>query len=227
MRFLCLHGIGTSSQILKMQTAAIRYELADQHTYQFVQGVVPWPMASGLKLLSDPSAEHWAYYDIGEGVASSLATALEQLKAYLAAEGPFDGVLGFSQGAGLAAMFLVQRYYEDPLATPPFKLAIFFSPVSVYDPVAYQKSGEVKILDGPVDQKYVIRIPTAIIYGEEDSRRHECEGLVSSCDPTKLSVLVQKGGHEIAGIGLRSELAGTVNTIRRVIYLAQLSPRTH
>ena len=27
--------------------AALRYELGDEHSYEFVQGTVPWPMATG------------------------------------------------------------------------------------------------------------------------------------------------------------------------------------
>lgn len=29
-------------------TAAFRYELADQHTYEFVQGVEPWKLPPGM-----------------------------------------------------------------------------------------------------------------------------------------------------------------------------------
>ncbi|RDL39060.1 DUF341-domain-containing protein [Venustampulla echinocandica] len=209
-----------------MQTAALRYELADQHTYRFLQGVVPWSLVPGLESLSDQSAEHYAYYNVGAGAASSIAIALDQLEAYIALEGPFDGVLGFSQGAGLAIMLLVRRYHGDPVAPPPFKCAILFSPVSVYDPVAYEKRGQVRLLDGTLDGKYSITIPTAIIYGKEDSRKQECEGLLSSCDPTKRSVLIHEGNHEIPGIGLRSELAGTVNMVRRAIYQAELQSST-
>jgi hypothetical protein len=34
-------------QIFKMQSAALRYELGDDHTYEFAQGSFEWPMAAG------------------------------------------------------------------------------------------------------------------------------------------------------------------------------------
>lgn len=119
-------------------------------------------------------------------------------------------------------MLLVRRFYQDCLDTVPFRCAIFFSPVSVYDPVVYQKRGEAKLLSGKVDDQYVVNIPAAVIYGKRDSRKHECEEFLASCNPTKLFTLVHERGHEIPGIGFRSDLTEAVKMVRRAIYTAEV-----
>ncbi|KAI0015456.1 serine hydrolase FSH [Xylariomycetidae sp. FL0641] len=224
MRFLCLHGIGTNNQIFKMQTAAFRYELADQHTYEFVQGIVPWALPSGMETLLDPSTEHYAYYDTTS--LSSFIAALDSLEAYVEGEGPFDGVVAYSQGAGLVAMLLVRRKYLRPQEKSLFKCAILFSPVQVYDPVAFLEKGEVKVLDSDVPTTLRLTIPVAMVYGSNDENRAECEGLKSVFDSRLLSVSVHDGGHEVPGIGARDGLLEGVKMARRAIVQAELSSST-
>lgn len=146
-----------------------------------------------------------------------MVTALEQLDNYIAMEGPFDGVLGYSHGAGLAAMLLIAKPNAVPL-----KFAIFLSPVSVYDPAAYLERGEVQVLDGPKNGRPRINIPTAVVYGNSDPRKGESEALVAVCDSEKTFVFVHEGGHEIPGISVKSGLPGTVKVARRAISSAEL-----
>ncbi|KAK4183163.1 serine hydrolase FSH [Podospora australis] len=222
MRFLCLHGIGTNSQIFKMQTAAFRYELADNHKYEFVQGTVPWELPQELASLSDPSKTHYAYFDM---TSNSFIAALDNLEAYIESEGPFDGVVGYSQGAGLAAMLMVRRSILRAHHVPLFRCAVFFSPVQVYDPVAYLEQGEVQVLGG----KTVISVPVAVVYGEKDDRKEECRSMQSICDPEKLSVFVHEGGHEIPGLGgtAKSGVLDSVKVARQAITRAELDISLH
>ncbi|RYO85438.1 hypothetical protein DL764_009174 [Monosporascus ibericus] len=198
-----------------MQTAAFRYGLADQHTYEFVQGVVPW------ELPQDPSNQHYAYYDITS--PTSFITALDNLEAYVETEGPFDGVIAYSQGAGLVAMLLVRRQYLQPQAERLFRCAILFSPVQVYDPVAYLERGEVRVLDRLVPAMARFSIPVVIISGEADDRKAECQGLQAICDPALLNFFVHEGGHEVPGIGVQNGIAGTIKAARRGITQAELA----
>lgn len=173
-------------------------------------------MHAGLGSFSNSAAkenQYFAYYD--HNIPSSLVTALEHLDAYIAIEGPFDGVLAFSHSAGLAAMLLVCK----PNA---LKFAVFLSPVSVYDPMAYLERGEVRLLDPTSDGQSRINIPTAIVYGESDPRKHEAEALVALCDSAKRSVFVHEGGHEVPGIGVKSGIPGTVKAVRRASSSAEL-----
>ena len=45
MRWLCLHGMGTNSRIFEAQTAAIRYAMGQEHSFEFVDGAAPAKMA--------------------------------------------------------------------------------------------------------------------------------------------------------------------------------------
>ncbi|KAJ5358479.1 uncharacterized protein N7496_010892 [Penicillium cataractarum] len=40
-------------------------------------------------------------------------------------DGPFDAIMGFSQGAAVAASYILKAQASDSLAPPPFRLAIF------------------------------------------------------------------------------------------------------
>jgi predicted esterase len=141
---------------------------------------------------------------------------------YIATYGPFDAVLGFSQGAGLAAMLLMRQHYQSPTSPPSFKCAVFFSPVSIYDPVAYVERGELIVLSGMVNGIYPITIPTFVSYGKQDMRKDECEGLMKVCDPQALEVLVHGKGHEIPGTGHKAELVKAVKFVRRVVCKVEL-----
>ena len=55
-----------------------------------------------------------------------MATAISQLEAYLAVEGPFDGVIGYSQGASLAATYLIRFSQLPPSAPLPSSALSFF-----------------------------------------------------------------------------------------------------
>jgi pimeloyl-ACP methyl ester carboxylesterase len=65
------------------------------------------------------------YYDRHEtgGIRSALATLKEIIKE----DGPFDGVIGFSQGAALAASLLLCHQSDTPQKSPPFKVAVFIA----------------------------------------------------------------------------------------------------
>ena len=111
--------------------------------------------------MSEVNATSWAYFDPSS--TASYIKALDYLDTYVAAEGPFDGVLGFSQGASLAAMHLVRKAIQAPTEAPPFKCAILISCAAVYDPVAYFERGEVRVLDFERDGR-PIKIPTVHIW---------------------------------------------------------------
>ncbi|KAF5526102.1 Hydrolase FUB4 [Colletotrichum aenigma] len=120
MRVLCLHGMGTSSKIFQVQTAAIRSALSKSFsaTFDFVEGALEWPAAPGINLLAGPNAEYFAYYDTDK--YDTIIQAVDDLEEYVKSEGPFDGVLAFSQGAALAAMLIARDTFPAPFAFAVF-----------------------------------------------------------------------------------------------------------
>ncbi|KAL8638785.1 MAG: hypothetical protein Q9228_004094 [Teloschistes exilis] len=175
MRFLCLHGAGTSSELFESQTAALRYELGGQHLYEFVQGIKSVPVAPELASISKmDNATYYAYY-VPE-IRVTVREALDDLDAYIAEEGPFDGLLAFSQGACLAAMHLVRQSVEHPSATPSFRCAIFIACPNVYDLSAFVERGEFRCLN-PKTDGHPIQIPTVHIWGEKDWLNEQSRGV--------------------------------------------------
>ncbi|KAI9832017.1 MAG: hypothetical protein M1819_004561 [Sarea resinae] len=164
MRFLCLHGAGTSASILKIQTAnahqtdiailivrfktaALCHEIAKDgvSTFEFVDGEVECDAAPGIAALFP--GPYYTYYptpfsppptptptnttttpsSFAPPPLSTVAEAHALIHAIIADDGPFDGVLGFSQGAALAASILLHHARECPLEPPYalFRFAVF------------------------------------------------------------------------------------------------------
>ncbi|MCJ1262835.1 hypothetical protein MMC22_002705 [Lobaria immixta] len=200
-----------------MQTAAIRYELGDHHSFEFVEGAIAHPMDPGIKSLVSEHDEFFCYLD--ETSASSCITALDDLETYMAAEGPFDAVMAFSQGASLAATLMIQKLWQDPIQqhiNPLFKCAVFFSGGIPGDPVAIRRN-EPRLLDHATDGE-VIQVPTAHIWGSKDPQ-HLSFGLPLSqlCKNETRMVFTHEGGHEVPGSSSKDAVTGSVNAIRRTV----------
>jgi hypothetical protein len=144
--------------------------------------------------------------------AQSISNAIGDLLAYVAVEGPFDGVMGFSQGASLAAMILALPEFPGPFA---FGICICSGlPFSV-DVLG---DGVVRACDPSVDAD-MINVPTAHIVGAHDASKKYGMVVVGICSES-FRVLYEHGaGHEIPSkpTGVVDEMA---NTIRKVIAMA-------
>ncbi|KAK0667280.1 serine hydrolase FSH [Cercophora samala] len=213
MRFLCLHGLGTNSQIFETQTAAIRYDLADKHSYDFVEGTIPCKMAPEFETVASPTDKFFCYADLDD--LETCLTALAQLDTYIQEEGPFDGLMAFSQGATIAATYIADKFRKNEPS--PFKFAVFFSAGGVFD-VDRLRKGEVSPLT-PDKVGELIRIPTAHIWGVNDATVDS--GSVSAvCETGKREVYVHDGGHEIPAVRSPAQVKACVRVLRRVISMA-------
>ncbi|OGM50471.1 hypothetical protein ABOM_001024 [Aspergillus bombycis] len=198
MRFLCLHGIGSNSQAsttFEQQTAAIRYELGNQHTYDFVEGGVPWE--SSIPQATETDEATFTFCDPKE--PQSCQQAARDLDRYIKEEGPFDGIIGFSLGATIALSWLVnwdQTKQGVRSHGAPFKVAVFFSSASQpYDLDALARD-HIAYLN-PAQMSRVLDMPTAHIWGSADPHAADARRAVEFCDPQKRSVFVHANGHEI------------------------------
>jgi hypothetical protein len=77
-----------------------------------------------------------------EGVASSImstAKAIQYLFNVLEKEGPFDGIIGYSEGATVAGTLLLaeQRRFEATGKKPMLKCAVFFAGWPPLDPATF------------------------------------------------------------------------------------------
>ncbi|KAL9065190.1 MAG: hypothetical protein Q9161_008389 [Pseudevernia consocians] len=221
MHFLCLHGLGTNSQILELQTAAIRYALGPSHTYTFIEGSLPYSMEPSIAPLVSPGDSFYAYFDPTS--APSILATLTELSSHIASaaanddEEAYDGVIGFSHGSCLAATLLLQAATAHlPL---PFKVAVFLSPGMALDPVALE-GGKVEMFRGTGAN---IRIPTAHVWGENDGAAPGQGKLLSLlCDGASRSTAVHSGGHSVPGPKEKRDLEAAVRAIKKAVVKAEM-----
>ena len=134
-----------------------------------------------------PGMQCYNYYNIA--VPETMLSTLEDLENYLEDQGPFDAVLGFSQGAILAATFMVKEARENRITTA-FRCAIFFSCPAVVDPL------RCKVLDAETDGE-ILCVSTAHIFGSKDPAPDACFNVSQVCDRRKSEVYEHDCGHEI------------------------------
>lgn len=169
---------------------------------------------------------YFAYFDANEAAGTGTA-ALAQLDTYLAAEGPFDALLGFSAGATLIATWLAMRHSE-PQGSKKYcsiRCAVLFSAIGVYDAESLarghvrlvQSAGDEEEDRGSGDHKPLIGVPTAHIWGREDSLAAEAAGVTALCEADGREVYIHRGGHEIPGVKDRQGVKAVVKIIRRTI----------
>ena len=183
------------------------------HTFEFVEGGIHYPAAPGewpscvplclntvcLRSLNDdrgmagvatvfPRDQYFAYYDPTD--PSSILQAIDDLAAYVSAEGPFDGVMGFSQGAALAAMLLARES-----AAEPFRFAIFLCAGLPFCEASLRQ-GVLRHLDPKVD-KEVIQVPTAHIVGSKDDALQASLAMKDLCVAGGRGLFDHRAGHEV------------------------------
>ena len=84
--------------------------------------------------------------------------------------------MGFSQGAALAAAFLIHHAKVNPTSPPPWRVAVFLCGGAPWD-----SSGLEYVTPKP--DEFPIRIPTANIVGKLDPLYPESMKLYSLCEP--------------------------------------------
>ncbi|KAM3069561.1 hypothetical protein ACMFMG_005663 [Clarireedia jacksonii] len=131
MRFLCLHGMGTSPEIFRIQTASLRTHLASSlppssqpHTYDFLPGAYPTAPAPGITPFF-PDGPYLSHFPDSHSSSDPIQSALRNLSNYLSLHSPYDGVIAFSQGCTLLSTYLLSLSHQTPPQPAPFKFAIF------------------------------------------------------------------------------------------------------
>ncbi|GFF25916.1 hypothetical protein IFM61606_09581 [Aspergillus udagawae] len=228
MRILCLHGAGTNSrdnpEIINaanlMFEAAIRYELGDNHTYDFVEGTIPWQMYPGVERIALEGESMYAFMDPQE--PETGVTAYQNLEEYLEDEGPYDGIIAFSQAATMILTYLAYVARQKALGLhtiAPFRFAIFLSIVqSPLDYEALQRGHVIEIR--PEHAKGAVDIPTVHIWGALDDNTEGASRAAEVCRDDMKWIYVHERGHEVPGAGSRLEVTRIVNTIRRALETA-------
>ncbi|XP_032860012.2 esterase OVCA2 [Tyto alba] len=119
LRLLGLHGYRQSERRFRQRTGALRKALRGRA--ELVAVNAPHAVPGGEDDDRDDPPRGWWFsgpgtFEAGEAAAApaGLEESLSAVATALVEHGPFDGLLGFSQGAALAAMVCALRARGDP-----------------------------------------------------------------------------------------------------------------
>ncbi|KAF2129620.1 hypothetical protein P153DRAFT_431540 [Dothidotthia symphoricarpi CBS 119687] len=161
VRVLCLHGQGVNSAVFQKQTAP---EVRDHY---------PPPY---LTWYNTPTVD-------------KVKDSHSQIQQIVEKQGPFDAVMGFGQGAAVAASLLLHQKLESK--PPSFKAAVFIS-----SPIPFARNTQYHMFHPTVDKVH-IRVPTGHVMGTQDKWFCHSKDLVGLCQEEWRVVLQYHGGHEV------------------------------
>lgn len=192
--------------------ASLRVRLDNHHEFEFVEGPFIWPPARGIE---EAFGKQDAYYSYFDDTLQSIHQAVLDLAQYLSSEGPFDGIIGFSQGGALAATLLAAEA-RGLLPTSGLKCAIFLSCGQPWD-FAALGAGQNRRLSLETDGN-CIRIPTAHFWGRNDTDgflgNHEAALI---CEEVKRVEFVHMSGHGIPTASRPAELTGLIEGFEKTV----------
>ncbi|KAJ5305804.1 hypothetical protein N7508_004819 [Penicillium antarcticum] len=190
MRFLCLHGGSTNSEIFEIQTGGLRQQLEKNgHRFKFMNGKHDAQVEEELEGVVD--GPFYNHYPRGDNPpASTIQEAYDHTMQFITEQGPFDAVMGFSQGAALAASLIINHSKKNPTSAPLFRAAVFICGAAPWD-----SAGMEHILPRP--DTYPIKIPTANIVGKLDSLYGEGVRLFELCEPANAAFFDHGSKHMV------------------------------
>lgn len=111
-------------------------QISPEHTFDFIDAQYKGPAAPGIAdVFPGPYFIWHQKYD-----PKSVESVHDYLESVIEEDGPYDGIIGFSEGAALAASYLLSKEYRATLGDisehpeNEFKMAVFFNSVKAYSP---------------------------------------------------------------------------------------------
>ncbi|KAI9106603.1 hypothetical protein K1719_022131 [Acacia pycnantha] len=102
-RVLCLHGFRTSAEILKKQIYKWPESVLQKLDLVFADAPFPCQGKSDVEGIFDPPYYEWFRFNKEFTEYTNFDECLKYIEDFMIEHGPFDGLLGFSQGAILSA----------------------------------------------------------------------------------------------------------------------------
>ncbi|CAO2831501.1 unnamed protein product [Amaranthus hypochondriacus] len=128
MKILCLHGFRTSGSFLKKQINKWDPSIFGNFDLDFPDGLFPAGGKSDIEGFFPPPYYEWFQFNKDFTEYTNLEECISYLCKYITTKGPFDGLLGFSQGATLSALLLgYQSQGKVLMDHPPLKFLISIS----------------------------------------------------------------------------------------------------
>ncbi|KAE8150833.1 hypothetical protein BDV25DRAFT_171872 [Aspergillus avenaceus] len=193
MRLLCLHGHGTNSEILETQLAQLRGYLPADWEFDFLDGEMESKPATGIEdIFPGP---YYSYH--GVPIPEDVWRAYNFIMDVVQEEGPFDGVIGFSQGAQMAATIIAHEAMINPQADV-FKFAVFLSAIMPFD----MEAGSLKLTyDDDVD---TLEAEYQGATNSQGSMTHNHLNWLNDCRATSVIAEWQGRRSRLPGLGRQS-----------------------
>ena len=112
------------------------------------------------------------------------------VERYLQEHGPFDGIVGFSQGAALTSAVIARQQEKAHAAHHRVRFSLLFSGVRVPSP------GWPPLL-AKQSQEGVLTMPSLHVYDSEESFEHECRHLHQCYDSKSSAIIHHSEGHKV------------------------------
>ncbi|GAA0171531.1 esterase [Lithospermum erythrorhizon] len=189
-RFLCLHGFRTSGDILKKQVfAKWPSSVVEQLDLVFVDAPFACQGKSDVEGIFDPPYYEWFQYNKEFTEYTNFEECLTYIEDCMVKYGPFDGLLGFSQGAILSgALPGLQSKGLGLTKVDKINFVIIIGGAKFKNPSVAENAYSSKI-----------QCPSVHFLGETDFlREHGIELLESYVDPV---VIHHPKGHTIPRFG--------------------------
>ena len=210
---LCLHGGGSSSTIFKIQARRLINQLAPHFRFIFVDGPHECPAGPGILPTFENIQPYHRWYlgnwnrisstdyhlmpkEEVDAVDSVILRAMEETEGGV---GSFVGVMGFSQGARMAAgLMLRQQRLMPGKANKPLKgcrLKFGVLIAGPYPPITMADAADEPESHG--DYAPLQTIPTVHAWGRDDQFHDRITRMADCCDSTETFILEYPGGHHM------------------------------
>ncbi|XP_056168375.1 uncharacterized protein LOC130134495 [Syzygium oleosum] len=177
-RILCLHGFRTSAKILETQIHKWPESVLEKLDLVYLDAPYPSTGRSGVEGIFDPPYFEWFQANQDFTEYENFEECIAFIEDFMVKNGPFDGLLGFSQGAILAAalpgmqgeglvltkvpkiQFLIlisgaklggSKFSAPPLAANAFSPPVKCPSLHVIGENDFQKPESIALLDSFVD----------------------------------------------------------------------------
>ena len=156
LRILCFHGYLQDSFVFKTRIAALKRKLKNVATLDFLDGpfeATPLERFQVDQNEETPKGKGWWTFDGTKSIG--YEQAVEYVANYMKQNGPYDGLLGFSQGGTMACYLALLQQQQK--FSEPFHFVISVAGGFPTDESMKKEFESVKIT-----------LPSLIIYGKGD-----------------------------------------------------------
>ncbi|EXJ79890.1 hypothetical protein A1O3_08175 [Capronia epimyces CBS 606.96] len=201
---LCLHGGGSNATVFKIQARRLIWTLEKQFRFVFAEAEIEGTPGFGMLPVFASCAPFYRWvsrrFVAGESEVEATpgdeaAAVDEALRRVMEANGgvdSFKAVLGFSQGARLAAgLLLRQKIEERDLGRSQWNFAFGVMLGGPYPPIALSEHVD------PADYALLPTVPTVHAWGRDDHVRDGCAALVKLFDSDHCFSMQYDGGHHL------------------------------